>query len=46
MDYADKTANFEMKKQLKERIQSYQKETFLSKILYYETVSLEKPISK
>lgn len=46
MDYADKTANFEMKKQLKERIQSYQKETFLSKILYYETVSLEKPVSK
>lgn len=43
MDYAEKTGNSEMKNQLTERIESYQKETFLSKILYYETINIEKP---
>ncbi|KFC18532.1 DUF4153 domain-containing protein [Epilithonimonas lactis] len=43
LDYAEKTGNSEMKNQLKERIESYQKETFLSKILYYETINIEKP---
>ena len=42
LDYADKTGNTEMKKQLTERIESYQKETFLSKILYYEFIKIEK----
>jgi len=43
LDYAEKTGNSKMKNQLKERIESYQKETFLSKILYYETINIEKP---
>ena len=43
LDYAEKTGNSEMKNQLKERIESYRKETFLSKILYYETINIEKP---
>jgi len=42
LDYANKTGNSQMKNQLKERIKSYQKETFLSKILYYETINLDK----
>ncbi|PZU88668.1 MAG: DUF4173 domain-containing protein [Chryseobacterium sp.] len=42
LDHAEKTGNIEMKNQLKERIESYQKETFLSKILYYETINIEK----
>jgi len=46
LDYAEKTGNSEMKKQLTERIESYQKETFLSKILYYETINLDKSKSK
>ena len=46
LDYAEKTENSEMKKQLTERIKSYQKETFLSKILYYETINLDKSKSK
>lgn len=46
LDYAEKTGNSEMKKQLKERIESYQKESFLSKILYYEFINLDKPQSK
>lgn len=46
LDYADKTGNSEMKNQLKERIESYQKETFLSKILYYEFINIEKPQNK
>jgi len=46
LDYAEKTGNSEMKNQLKERIESYQKETFLSKILYYETINIKKPKSK
>ena len=40
LDYAEKTDNLEMKNKLKERIESYQKETFLSKILYYETINI------
>lgn len=43
LDYAEKSGNSEMKNKLKERIESYQKETFLSKILYYETINIEKP---
>ena len=39
LDYAQKTGNSEMKNQLEERIESYQKESFLSKILYYETIN-------
>lgn len=46
LDYADKTGNSEMKNQLTERIESYQKETFLSKIFYYEFINIEKPQSK
>lgn len=46
LDYAEKTGNSEMKKQLKERIESYQKESFLSKILYYEFINIEKKQSK
>jgi len=46
LDYAEKTKNSEMKNQLKERIESYQKESFLSKILYYETINIKKPKSK
>lgn len=46
LDYAEKTGNLEMKNKLQERIMSYQKETFLSKILYYETINIEKPKSK
>ncbi|WP_379968742.1 DUF4173 domain-containing protein [Epilithonimonas sp. UC225_85] len=42
LDYAEKAGDFEMKNQLKERIKSYQDETFLSKILYYETINIEK----
>ena len=42
LDYAEKTGNSEMKNQLTERIESYQQETFLSKILYYETINLDK----
>ncbi len=44
--YAGKTGNIEMKNQLIERIASYQKESFLSKILYYEFINIEKPKSK
>lgn len=40
LDYARKTGNFEMRHQLEKRIESYQRETFLSKILYYETINL------
>jgi len=46
LDYAEKTGNSEMENQLTERIESYQKETFLSKILYYETINLDKSKSK
>ena len=46
LDYAEKNGNSQMKNQLKERIESYQKETFLSKILYYETINLDKSKSK
>lgn len=46
LDYAEKTGNLKMKNKLQERIMSYQKETFLSKILYYETINIEKPKSK
>ena len=46
LDYADKTGNSEMKNKLKERIESYQKESFLSKILYYEFINIEKTQSK
>lgn len=46
LDYAEKTGNLEMENQIKERIESYQKETFLSKILYYEFINIEKPKSK
>ncbi|MPT32729.1 MAG: DUF4173 domain-containing protein [Chryseobacterium sp.] len=42
LDYAEKTGNREMKNQLRERIESYQKETFLSKILYYEFIKIGK----
>jgi len=42
LDYAEKTGNLEMENQIKERIESYQKETFLSKILYYEFINIEK----
>ena len=40
--YAEKSGNSEMKNKLTERIESYQQETFLSKILYYETINLDK----
>lgn len=40
LEYAEKNGNYEMKTKLKERIESYQRETFLSKILYYETINL------
>jgi len=43
LDYAEKTGNLEMKNKLQERIESYQKETFLSKILYYEFINIQKP---
>ncbi|WP_374443816.1 DUF4173 domain-containing protein [Epilithonimonas sp.] len=46
LDYAEKTKNLEMKSKLKERIESYQKESFLSKILYYETINVEKSKNK
>ena len=46
LDYAEKSGNSEMKNQLTERIESYQKETFLSKILYYEFINIERPQSK
>ncbi len=46
LDYAEKTGNLEMKNQIKERIESYQKETFLSKILYYEFINIERSKSK
>ena len=36
----------EIENKLKERIQSYQKETFLSKILYYECINIEEPKRK
>lgn len=42
LDYAEKTGNSEMKNKLIERIESYQQETFLSKILYYETINLDR----
>ena len=42
LDYAEKSGNSEMKNKLTERIESYQQETFLSKILYYETINLDK----
>jgi hypothetical protein len=43
LDYANKTANPRLKTQLTERIRFYQNETFLSKILFYEFVTIEKP---
>lgn len=43
LDYANKTANPKLKTQLTERIRFYQNETFLSKILFYEFVTIEKP---
>jgi len=46
LDYAEKTGNSEMKNQLVERIESYQKEAFLSKILYYETINIKQSKSK
>jgi hypothetical protein len=46
LDYAEKTGNFEMERQLKKRIESYQRETFLSKILYYEFIKIDKPSKK
>ncbi|MPS73403.1 MAG: DUF4173 domain-containing protein [Chryseobacterium sp.] len=46
LDYAEKTENPEIKNLLKERIESYQKEPFLSKILYYETFNIENQKSK
>jgi hypothetical protein len=46
LDHDGKTGNSEMKNKLKKRIESYQKETFLSKILYYEFINIEKPNSK
>lgn len=46
LDYAEKSGNSETKNQLTERIESYQQETFLSKILYYETINLDKSKSK
>jgi hypothetical protein len=42
LDHAEKTGNREMKNQLRERIESYQKETFLSKIFYYEFIKIGK----
>ncbi|TDX85939.1 DUF4173 domain-containing protein [Epilithonimonas xixisoli] len=42
LDYAEKSGNSEMKNKLTERIESYQQETFLSKILYYESIKIEK----
>ncbi|WP_317124872.1 DUF4153 domain-containing protein [Epilithonimonas hispanica] len=42
LDYAEKNGNSEMKNQLEERIESYQKESFLSKILYYEFIKIKK----
>ena len=46
LDYAEKTGNLEMRNKLQARIESYQKETLLSKILYYETINIEKSKSK
>lgn len=43
LDYANKTANTKLETQLTERIRFYQNETFLSKILFYEFVTIEKP---
>lgn len=42
LDYAGKTGNLPMKKQISQRIESYQKESFLSKILYYESINIDK----
>lgn len=42
LDFAEKTGDDQMKKQLQERIESYKKETFLSKILYYESITVRK----
>ncbi|RRQ46698.1 DUF4173 domain-containing protein [Chryseobacterium sp. SC28] len=42
LDYAGKTDNLAMKKQISQRIESYQKESFLSKILYYESINIDK----
>ena len=41
LDYAEKTGNSVMKNKLTKRIESYQKESILSKILYYETINLK-----
>lgn len=46
LDFAEKTVNLQLKTKLEERIESYQKETLLSKILYYETINIEKPKTK
>lgn len=46
LDYAEKTSNSEMKNELTERIKSYQDESFLSKILYYETINIDQSKSK
>lgn len=43
LDYTMKTGNAALINKLKERIESYQKKTFLSKILYYETINIENP---
>lgn len=42
LDFAEKTGDDQMKKQLQERIESYKKENFLSKILYYESITVRK----
>lgn len=41
LDYATKTGNSELKSQIKERVEAYQKESFLSKYLYYESVKVK-----
>jgi len=46
LDYAEKNHDSEMEKQLKERIKSYQKESFFSKILFYESINPEKSVKK
>ncbi|MCG2792469.1 MAG: DUF4173 domain-containing protein [Weeksellaceae bacterium] len=46
LDYANKTGNLLMKKQISQRIESYQKESFLSKILYYESINIDQTKSK
>ena len=46
LDYAVKTGNSELKTEITERIKFYQKESILSKILYYETIDIEKSDKK